>query len=162
MALFIKKKKWTMFLFIVVMLFYKQKLTYIWEFWSLSILMEAFSQLDLRNCLIQSTYSLLPLLMIYFILFHSSIPFHLFIGAKTTYHHLPYHFVMIYILPAIFTAGVASSGTEFGYTDTSSAICSMSSKEYKDVYFFYIPILVFSLIGLIAGKRNWKKINKNN
>ena len=79
-----------------------------------------------------------------------------FLGVKTTANHLPYHFVMIYILPAIFTAAVASSGIEFGYLDTSSAICSISSKEYKDVYFFYIPILVFSLVGLIAGK----KINK--
>ena len=75
-----------------------------------------------------------------------------FLGVKTTANHLPYHFVMIYILPAIFTAAVASSGIEFGYLDTSSAICSISSKDYKDVYFFYIPILVFSLVGLIAGK----------
>lgn len=58
---------------------------------------------------------------------------------------------MIYILPAIFTAGVATTGTEFGYLDASSAICSISSHNYHDVYFFYIPMVIFNLVGLIAG-----------
>ena len=70
---------------------------------------------------------------------------------NNTANHLPYHFVMIYILPAIFTAGVATTGTEFGYLDASSAICSISSHNYHDVYFFYIPMVIFNLVGLIAG-----------
>ena len=77
-------------------------------------------------------------------------------GFKSTTHHLPYHIVYVYVLPAIWTLAVVGSKTEFGYLDSSSAICSISSHGYKDVYFFYIPILVFSLVGLIAGK----KINK--
>ena len=71
---------------------------------------------------------------------------------NNTASHLPYHLVIIYILPAIFTAVVATTGTEFGYLDSSSAICSIGSDGYRDVYLFYIPIVVFNLVGLLAGK----------
>ena len=74
-------------------------------------------------------------------------------GIKNTTHHFTYHIVTIYILPAIYTAAVAATGVEFGYTDTSSAICSISSNDYKDVYFLYIPLFVLNVIGLITGKR---------
>lgn len=72
---------------------------------------------------------------------------------RSTAKYLPYQLVIIYVLPAIFTAVVAGTGVgEFGYMDTSSAICSISSKDNADIFYFYIPLVVFNAIGFIAGR----------
>ena len=72
---------------------------------------------------------------------------------RSTAHYLPYQLVIIYVIPAIFTAVVAGTGAgEFGYSDTSSAICSISSKANADIFFFYIPLIVFNAVGFVAGE----------
>lgn len=74
---------------------------------------------------------------------------------RSTAQYLPYQLVIIYVLPAIFTAVVAGTGVgEFGYMDTSSAICSISSKDNADIFYFYIPLVVFNAIGFIAGRQS--------
>jgi hypothetical protein len=73
-------------------------------------------------------------------------------GMRSTAHYLPYQLVIIYVVPAVFTAVVAGTGAgEFGYSDTSSAICSISSKANADIFFFYIPLIVFNAVGFVAG-----------
>jgi hypothetical protein len=63
-------------------------------------------------------------------------------------HHLPHP-------PPTF---LPSDVGEFGYLNTSSAICSISSKGDSDIYFFYIPMIIFNAVGLLAGKIKYDMI----
>jgi hypothetical protein len=74
------------------------------------------------------------------------------LGIQNTETYFWYHFLYIYIFPAIATIAIVSTGTEFGYLEASSAICAISSNGDYDIYFFYIPLFFFNVVGLVCGK----------